>query len=355
MNGSLSGAPDGSANPGPQVTREIAAEAALWVACLHGPDRDPAMERDFQAWQARSPAHRVAFERCTDVWMEVPRVKAADAYAAVAAERQKQERHVSLGSTWRWASAGGLAVLLAAGVLLFKDWNQQGSYTTAIGEQRSVVLDDGTRMLLNTDTHVHVRMQSDRRTVDVDDGEALFEVAKDASRPFIVRVAGSEVVAVGTAFAVRYVDSPQKANVLAVTLIEGQVTVQPARERGHEGLAPAKLVTLKPGERLQIDHGANGNHGPVVSSVDRPNVEQTIAWKRSEAVFQDVPLASAVDEMNRYNRTQVVLLGNLPAAGLRVSGVFRTGDSAQFARAVAALHGLTVHENAGRLELQNFR
>lgn len=355
MSGIPSGAPDRSASSRPKVTREVAAEAALWVARLHGPDRDPVMEREFQAWQARSPAHREAFGRCTDVWMEVPRVKVADAYAAVAAERQKQERHVSRSSTWRWASAGVLAVMLAAGLLQLQDWNGRGSYTTAIGEQRSVVLEDGTRMLLNTDTHVHVRMHTDQRTVDVDGGEALFEVAKDASRPFVVRVAGSEVVAVGTAFAVKFVDTPKKANGLAVTLIEGQVTVQPAKERGSEGLAPAKLVTLQPGDRLQIAHGVDGSHGPGVSSVDRPNVEQAIAWKRSEAVFQDAPLVEAVSEMNRYSRTPVVLLGSVPTADLRVSGIFRTGDSAKFARAVAALHGLAVHERGGRLELENVR
>ena len=355
MNGIPSGASDRGANTGPRVTREIAAEAALWVARLHGPDRNPAMEREFQSWQAQSPAHREAFGRCTDVWMEVPRVKVADAYAAVAAERQKEGRHVSRGSTWRWAGAGGGAVVLAACVLLFQDWSRQGSYTTAVGEQRSVVLDDGTRMLLNTNTQVRVSMRPDQRTVDVGGGEALFEVAKDASRPFVVRVAGSEVVAVGTAFAVRFIGSSKEANELAVTLIEGKVTVQPAKERRADGLAPAKLLTLQPGDRLQIDHGASGSHGPVVSSVDRPNVEQVIAWKRSEAVFQDAPLADAVSEMNRYSRTPVVLLGSLPAAGLRVSGVFRTGDTAKFARAVAALHGLAVRENGGRFELENVR
>jgi transmembrane sensor len=337
------------------VTREIAAEAALWVARLHGPDRDPAMEREFQSWQAQSPAHREAFGRCTDVWMEVPRVKVADAYGAVAAKRKEEERHVSRGSTWRWASAGVLAVLLTAGAMLFQHWKSQDSYITAIGEQRSVVLEDGTRMLLNTDTHVQVSMRPDNRTVDVEGGEALFEVAKDASRPFVVRVAGSEVVAVGTAFTVRYVASPMKTNELAVTLIEGKVTVQPAKERNDEGLAPSKLLTLQPGDRLQIDHRDSGSHGPGVSSIDRPNVEQVIAWKRSEVVFQDAPLAEAVSEMNRYSRTPVVLTGNLPTADLRVSGVFRTGDNSKFARAIAALHGFAVRENGGRLELENVR
>jgi len=354
VNGIPSSAADGGADARPRVTREIAAEAALWVARLHGPDRDSAMEREFQAWQAQSAAHREAFGRCTDVWMEVPRVKVADAFGAMAAKRQ-EERHVSRGSTWRWASAGAIAVLVTVGVLLFQYQNGQDAYTTAVGEQRSVVLEDGTRMLLNTNTSLHVSMRSDRRTVDVDGGEALFEVAKDASRPFVVRVAGSEVVAVGTAFAIRYATAPEKVNEVAVTLIEGKVTVQPSKERGDEGLSPAKLVTLQPGDRLRLDRRESGDRGPVQSRVDRPNVEQVIAWKRSEAVFQDAPLAEAVSEMNRYSRTPVVLSGSLPTADVRVSGVFRTGDNAKFARAVAALHGFAVRENGGRLELENLR
>ena len=97
---------------------------------------------------------------------------------------------------------------------------------------------------------------------------------------------------------------------------------------------------------------AEGSSTPWTKpQVDRPNLEQVVAWKRSEAVFDNVPLAEAVAEMNRYNRTPIVLSGGAATADQRVSGQFRTGDSASFARAVASLHGLVVHERPGRLEL----
>lgn len=359
MSRSDAGADDPSARgsgaqAGVRVTPEIAAEAAVWVASLHGPDRDRAMEDEFRAWQQRSPAHREAFEKTTDVWQDIPRIKLADAYAAVDAQRLARNAAHKRSVAWRWATASGAAVLLAGAAVFFQQWQQQNTYATAIGEQRQVLLDDGTRMLLNTDTRLSVDYGAKRRTIEVKGGEALFEVAKDASRPFVVRVAGSEVVAVGTAFAVRFHDGPRTADALTVTLIEGQVNVRPT-SGGGGGLAPKHAVALKPGDRLTLDHAARADQAAVEQKIDRPDIERAMAWKRNEAVFQDTPLAGAVDEINRYSRTQVTLSNDVQQANLNVSGVFRTGDSAAFASAVAVLHGLKVREAEGRLQLETVR
>lgn len=76
-----------------------------------------------------------------------------------------------------------------------------------------------------------------------------------------------------------------------------------------------------------------------------------MAWRRSEAVFDDVLLSDAVVEMNRYSRQPVVLVGDEKSKGLRISGLLQTGDNVAFACAVAALHGLVVHERQDRMEL----
>ncbi|MGQ3050932.1 MAG: FecR family protein [Roseateles sp.] len=333
-----------------KVPREILAEAAVWVTRLHGPDRSPQMERDFRTWQALSPSHREAFEKCTDAWVGVGKVKAATAYETVAAKNAGRWGGGSQGIRW-WAagaaSAGAIAVLLVAGQV----WLAHGSFSTDVGEQRTVMLDDGSRMLLNTDTQVRVSFDGKQRTVNVRGGEALFEVAKDPSRPFVVRVSGSEVVAVGTAFSVRFAPLAAAApNELTVTLIEGQVKVRRAAEASVEAVAPGAPVAMQAGERLRLAHGADS---ATVQSpkVDRPNVDQVTAWKRNEAVFDATTLGDAVSEMNRYSRTKIVLLDGLSESGLRVSGLFRTGDNAGFAHAVAHLHGLKLTEDVGRLEL----
>jgi len=354
MTGSPAAAPQGAGAEGrPKVTPEIAAEAAVWMARLHGPSRTKQMEQEFQVWQASSPAHREAFERCTDVWQDVPRIDLATAYevlgsewaAAVPSGGGRRE------AAWRWITASAVAGAVAAAVVLVLHWRGENAYSTNVGEQRLVVLEDGSRMLLNTETQLRVHFASAQRTVEVSSGEAYFEVAKDPRRPFVVRIAGSEVVAVGTAFSVRYAPVPHAADELAVTLVEGQVNVRPANGETGGALAPEHAVLMKAGERLLLDRPSRNAASAVVARLDRPDVDRVMAWKRSETVFDDTSLVDAVAEMNRYNRTPIVLLDGLASANLRVSGQYGTSDSIGFAHAVAALHGLAVHEQAGRLEL----
>jgi transmembrane sensor len=317
------------------VTPEVAAEAAVWVARLHGPGRSRQMELECLAWQARSAAHREAFERCTDTWQDVPRVTLANAFAAGAPRAPSSSRTGSV----RWVAATAVVVAVVTGVAGYQRWPDRSTYATGVGEQQLVVLDDGTRVTLNTDT----------RAVAIDRGEALFEVAKDAARPFVVRVADSEVVAVGTVFSVRLsTEGGANPRGLDVTLIEGKVTVRSAP--GARGLAPEKAVQMHAGERVRLK-GTRGSSVDAVPSVDRPNLEQVVAWKRSEAVFDATLLSDAVAEMNRYSRTPIVLLDTSELANLRVSGIYRTGDVAGFANAAAALHGLRLQERDGRLEL----
>lgn len=354
MTGAPAATPPGAgAEVIPKVSPEVAAEAAVWLARLHGPSRTRQMEQEFLAWQASSAAHREAFERCTDVWEDIPRIGLAAAYAGGASARaaSTRSRKRRLEAAWRWVTASAVAGVVAAGVVLVLHWRGENTYGTRVGEQRLVVLEDGSRMLLNTDTRLRVDFKSAERTVEVRHGEAFFEVAKDARRPFVVRVAGTEVVAVGTAFAVRYAPVSRVADELTVTLVEGRVSVRPAHRQAGDSLAPAHAITMSAGDRLLLDRQSPDAVFPVVARVDRPDVARVMAWKRSETVFDDTSLADAVAEMNRYNRTPIVLFDGLESSNLRVSGLYRTDDSVGFANAVAALHGLSVREHGGRLEL----
>jgi transmembrane sensor len=337
----------------PVVTPEIAAEASVWVARLHGPDRSTRMERELLAWQALSAVHRMAFERCTDTWQDVAHLTLSTYATATTGDLVPTVgRRPWLPVRTRWALV--LTVLVSGGVLVLQPWRDLETYSTGVGEQQMVVLRDGTRMSLNTATRVRVELASAQRTVRVERGEALFEVAKDAQRPFVVRAAATEVVALGTVFSVRLAPAAEHVgDSLAVTLIEGQVTVRTESRDGDSG-ALARALLMVPGERVRLVklEGLSTKVGlRERTQVDRPPLDQVLAWKRNEAVFDDVVLPEAVAEMNRYSRTPIVLVGAGALPGLRVSGLFRTGDNAGFARAVAALHGLVVREYPDRLEL----
>lgn len=359
----MAGQPGGE-EPAPAVTREIAAEAAVWIARLHGPARSKHMERECLAWQASSPAHRLAFERCTDLWMDIGSVdRAAVARAASRAPAQDPPKRVGAGQTLqsrrRWAgprafaSATAAAVALAA-LLAIQPWRDIDSYDTRIGEQRLVVLQDGTRISLNTSTRVKVELSKTQRHVTVEGGEAFFEVAKDASRPFVVQAAGTEVTATGTAFAVRLVPTGAgTTEALDVTLVEGQVVV-----RGAESQAAAAdiatAIVMAAGERIRLGDARHRKGAQTTATAalhrDRPRIDHVLAWKRGEVIFDNTLLSDALAEMNRYSSTPILVDGSL--AQLRVSGLHKAGDNASFARAVAALHGLVLREQADRLELR---
>ncbi|MDC6168859.1 FecR domain-containing protein [Paucibacter sp. XJ19-41] len=358
----------GEERPGaePVVTREIAAEAAVWIARLHGPDRSNHMERECRAWQARSAAHRLAFERGTDLWMEAAGVDRAAVARAAAASRLEGQGGEGQGagpanagaSGWGWPRPWALALSLAAtvlvaGVLVGQPWRDIDSYDTGIGEQRLVILKDGTRMSLNTSTRVQVELDQTRRRVRVEGGEAFFEVAKEASRPFVVQAAGTEVTATGTAFVVRLTPpGAGTSQALDVTLVEGQVVVREAERRTQTPKIVPPIV-MAAGERLRVrgDQGTSGGvtAAPAQPQRDRPRMDQVLAWKRGEAVFDNASLPQALAEMNRYSATPIMADPSL--AVLRISGLFKTGDSAGFAQAVATLHDLRVREHPDRVEL----
>ncbi|MCV2438697.1 FecR family protein [Paucibacter sp. DJ2R-2] len=350
--------PDSKDTSGPHVTPEIAAEASVWIARLHGPDRGPEMERECLAWQARSAAHRLAFERCTDVWESVPGVRLADAFASASRRASDAGGGGEAGpgsqrsASRIWILAPAFIVLLAGGSGYWHFVRGGESFGTQVGEQQQLMLVDGTRMTLNTDTQVRVDMGTSKRTVELQRGEALFEVSKDPERPFVVKAGGNEVEAIGTVFSVRMPGgSGQGSQESAVTLIEGQVAVRPPVARDVRGSEADKAVLMQPGERLRWVPQELGASRPVRPQLDRPKLATVLAWRRNEVDFEDASLMEATSEMNRYSRTPIVLLGNGTLGTLRVSGLYRTGDSAGFAHAVAALHGLRLREQGGRLEL----
>lgn len=203
---------------------------------------------------------------------------------------------------------------------------------TAVTQSRSVVLDDGTRVLLDARSRLRVAFTPGERNVELLDGEAQFDVAKDSGRPFRVRTKFAEVVAVGTMFDVATV--PTRTT---VTLIEGRVNV---RARAVTSQGEPTIEALVPGQQLAID--ADGQ------LLDRKDVklDNVTAWQRGTVVLDDVPLRDALATVNRYSLTQIVI----PEAALqarRVSGVFRIGDVETETLALERYFGLRVASRSG--------
>lgn len=182
---------------------------------------------------------------------------------------------------------------------------------TGIEETRAVTLEDGSRIVLDRRSRLRVAFTAAARDVELLDGQAHFEVAKDASRPFRVRTESAEVVAVGTMFDVATV--PARTT---VTLIEGRVNV-----RTFPGTAQTepKVEALVPGQQLGIASDGQFLDKRVVK------IENVTAWQRGTIILDDMPLPEALTAMNRYSLTQIVIRGSA-LQFRRVSGVFRIGD-----------------------------
>ena len=323
--------------------RAARAEAAVWIVRLHGPDRTADLEAGFRAWLEADPENGRQFERVTETWdagaTPVPGVPRVGQWQSAVPNTPAQN----------WLLAAALAiVVIGAGFWGANYFWLNPTYATGIGEQRIVRLSDGTRITLNSDSRVAVSYRGVERRVRIDRGEAYFDVAKDPTRPFLVRAGEHQVKALGTAFVVRY-----DAQRIAVTLVEGKVSVSslPAASESAErpGAGPRTPVAvveetvLAPGQRLVFAKSE-------APKLDEPRIDAVTAWRRGEVMLDKTALAEAIAEMNRYDQTTLII--DDPAiAELKVSGIYHTADNETFAKMIAKLYGLEVIHRAGQIHL----
>jgi transmembrane sensor len=203
----------------------------------------------------------------------------------------------------------------------------EGTFTTSVGERTVVTLRDGSILTLNTNSEVRVLYTDQERKIVLTRGQGLFEVAKGQGRPFVVYAGDRRIVATGTAFEVRL----DKATV-EVTLVEGHLLVDTTNS-AHLGVAGSR-TELHAGERLVAKAGSGVSISPA-------NVDLITSWATGKLVFLNTRLADAVDEVNRYTRTPVIL-SDRALGELRINGVFRAGWPGDFAHGVAQLYPVSV-------------
>jgi transmembrane sensor len=311
------------------IPAERLAEAGVWVTRLHSGDRDDAAIAGVKEWLGAHPLNAKALELCTEVFEESENLRRVTTFVDVIPTRARRGRLLVL------AVAAAVVTLALVGIFL----SPRAGFSTGVGEQRLLNLKDGTHVFLNTDTRIRVEYSSGTRLIELETGEALFDVAKRPDWPFVVRAGGRQVKALGTSFVVR-----QDAKKTTVTLVEGKVSVMSEALPFTSSESPAevrkdgtsgKLITLIPGQRLTL---VPGN-----ARLDITPLDKAIAWRRGQVVLDDTPLAGAVAEMNRYSSTRLII-EQPEAQTLTVNGLFQAGDSMSFARAVAQTYGFVVVE-----------
>lgn len=325
------------------LSNSARAEAAVWVARLHSSSRSRALESGLGKWLKADPAHARAFELATEAW-EIGGSIPGAAVPRMADPFVEEPPRTHVGTRYLAIAATVLVVLVST---LFYLKQQTPPISTAVGEQRMLTLTDGTRIFLNTDTRLFVQEDAAQRRVSLARGEALFDVAKDPHRPFVVTAGGKEVVALGTLFVVR-----RDTQKLTVTLVEGKVAVSPISspplENAENTAQPGKAKTvLTPGQRLTFV-----SREPP--KLDEPAIDKVTAWRRGEVILDKTRLQDAVDELNRYSAVKVII-DDPAAADILVSGIFRAGDSARFAQAVSETYHLAVENESQRIRISGAR
>lgn len=289
------------------------AEAAAWLARLRAHDRTREDEARFREWLAADPINAQRFEHVSTIWDDM------DALRDVPRTEPKPRL-----LTRRRLLTGSLAACTVGGLGLQWSLATAGVYTTALGEQRRLTLEEGSRLVLNTATSVKVRFDENRREIELRRGQAFFDVSSDP-RPFSVKVGAHDLTVQRGRFDLRLEE--QQLSVLA---INGIATLSEDSESGKQ------LARFGNGERVRID-------AEFHLEQDRPNVNDLLAWQSGQAAFRGEALARVIKEMNRYTERELVLADER-ASALRISGVYRVGDNRAFARSLALLLPIKVEE-----------
>lgn len=308
----------------PPPPSEIEEEATRWAVRMHSDQVTREDERAFTAWLAESEAHRASYDRQIALWAGVGALR--DDPSAVAALQSLRSRAPEAGVGRRrllFASAAGAAAI-GGGLFAWRSLFASDSYQTAVGEQRRIILSDGSAVTLNTDSALRVRFDQAERRLWLDRGQAFFAVEHDAARPFRVFVGEDEVRAVGTAFDIR-----RQGERAQVTLEEGVVAVYRDADQAEVLSAERQPdVVLWPNEQVVVAPAAPIN----VAMVD---TRRTGAWRFGQMVLESEPLSAAVAEINRYNARQIVI-GDPSLNSVAINGVFQTGRPEAFVEALVA-------------------
>jgi transmembrane sensor len=321
---------------------QIERAAAEWLARREA-GWSNAEQAQFEIWLDASIAHRVAWIRLETGWQRASRLKVLGAglsqgqapppgtwselYADAAPGSVSSpvdlrgvvfQQRAQPRQPWapRWFAV--VAVLLV--VVGVAGWWQFGgtertSYVTAVGEMQTVTLDDGSVMQLSSGSRVEVVYSRRQRQLQLQRGEAYFEVARQLGRPFAVEAEGRRVVAVGTRFSVR-----RDSDDLRVAVTEGTVRLE-------DEARPAAAPTLLSAGTLAIA----SRDGVRVRPRSVNELEALLSWRQGLLVFRSTPLAEAVAEFNRYN-THKLVLDDPAITAIPVGGSFRWANTEAFVR-----------------------
>lgn len=293
-------------------------EAARWFVRLQEPAVDVVAHRQFESWLNEHPQHRDEFEWLQVLWKAADLVPAARLQALCEQAPVRSKRRPMM----RYAVAASV-LTVAVGLGLFNVLQQPPPYTaefsTALGERRQVALPDGSVVDLDSRSRIQVRFEKDRRAIELSEGEAMFSVEHDTSRPFVVEAGSGKVTVTGTRFDVRRGSADTR-----VVVEQGTVKVQ-----GRDAAAD-DFVSLTAGLGTHVDAGGK------VAGAYAVNPAEMTAWRNGKLVFNNASLADVAEQVSRY-REKPLKVGTAAVGNLRLTSVFKSDNTDALLKALPSI------------------
>lgn len=326
-----------------------------WFAKLKAEPLSDKTNQEFLDWLEENPENEQQYERCELAWdlaeeleqdAEIASlIRECDERIAQSKHRKQSENRSNFLQGLRElfaapkAKIGAFAFACAAVISVFVLQMPQ-TYQTGIGEQLVVALADGSTITLNTDTELRVNFTKDHRGIELQRGEAVFEVAHDANRPFDVFAANGMARAVGTRFNVA-----MEQGQVTVSVLEGVVEVRAGVDRETPGQGVEDLNSRNRSALLKIGQAVNYWQEGAIAEPHKARINRINAWQKGKLAFDADPLQEVIKEHNRYS-SQKIVISRDQLKSIEVSGVFNAGDTEALLYALQETFGIrALHRN----------
>lgn len=317
-------------------------EASDWVVRLEEEDLSAEEQASFQQWLAKSDRHRETFDRISSLWgdfdgvAEFEDIAASDEMSALVAQDAGRRKWPTLGRRSILTGIAASIVFLVGAAVIFQASNgrfeqDESEIRTAVGEQRTIVLADGSEVLLNTDTEITVNFDDSGRNIQLLRGEAHFDVKPDAERPFSVYSGDRVVRAVGTAFTVRLLETE-----IDVTVTEGRVAIfsDSTSADNAPGAVSAPIAQLEAGGSARFDETVEH-----LEQIEPDELARKLSWREGVLAFSGDPLADVISDVGRYTDIEIVI-DDPEIAAMPVNGYFKIGEVDEMFEALEIMAGL---------------
>jgi transmembrane sensor len=339
-----------------RIETELRAEAIEWLITFSENQVDAQVRQRFNEWLRTSPEHVSMYLRIAAFWQDADRIEPEhrrDIERLVSEARAESNVHVfapgaapdrGADRPMRWlrrrtAVAAALLLGIVTITVLWSTLFRTPTFTTNIGELRTITLEDGSVVTLNADSRMRVSFTRTRRLIELTDGQALFRVAKDPARPFIVQSNDARVTAVGTEF-----DVNDKGSGTVVTVLEGRVSVAGS---APEPASPTRLATP-----MLVSAGEQAIVAPARTTKHRESHPANVAaWTTGLLVFDSEPLREVARAFNRQSARQLVI-ADPELRELRISGVFPAAAVEPMAEFLRARFGVQVIETDAAIRIE---